>query len=212
MEDSVRASVSGGSRLGIMGGTFDPIHYGHLVAAETARVEFKLDNVLFIPAGEPPHKIQRKITAAELRYRMVELAIKNNEKFHISAVEINRRGPSYTFDTLRQLHRVFPDQELYFITGTDAMKEILTWRKPEEIIKLAKIIGVSRPGYECSDLVEKISREYPLSSGRILLLEIPAMAISSTHIRASVASQKSIRYLVPEEVRRFIEEHSIYKL
>jgi len=211
MEVSVREAISCGKRLGIMGGTFDPIHYGHLVAAETTRIELGLDNVLFIPTGEPPHKADHKITDAELRFNMVEMAISTNKNFMVSRIEIGRNGPSYTIETIRELHSLFPEQGLYFITGTDAMKEIITWREPEEIIKLATVIGASRPGYECQDLLERILSEHPSTQGRIFQLEIPALAISSTDIRARVRNNKSIRYLLPEEVQLFIKENRLYQ-
>lgn len=211
MEVSIHESIAGGHRLGIMGGTFDPIHYGHLVAAETARTEFGLDNVLFIPTGMPPHKVNRPITDSNLRYRMVEMSIKNNSYFKVSRMEIDREGPTYTIDTLRILHSLFPDQELYFITGTDALKELLTWRESEEIIKLAKIIGASRPGYDASEFLAKIYKKYPATRNSIAQLEVPALAISSTDIRSRVRKGKSIRYLLPEEVRLLIEKNNLYK-
>lgn len=211
MEASVRESIVGGRRLGIMGGTFDPIHYGHMVAAETARIELGLDIVLFIPTGMPPHKVDNPITDSNLRFEMVEMSIRSNKNFKVSRMEIEREGPTYTIDTLRILHNLFPDQELYFITGTDALKELLTWREPEEIIHLARIVGASRPGYDSRDLLAKIYRQYPFTKDRIYQLEVPALAISSTDIRSRVQNQKSIRYLLPEEVRLFIKTNKLYQ-
>ncbi|MGI5901552.1 MAG: nicotinate-nucleotide adenylyltransferase [Desulfitobacteriia bacterium] len=211
METEQIVALKDSKRLGIMGGTFDPIHYGHLVAAETARVELGLDKVLFMPTGDPPHKSERKITDSGLRFKMVEMSIKSNENFLVSRMEIDRQGPSYTIDTLKELARIFPKQELYFITGTDALMEILSWREPEEVIKLAKIIGASRPGYEWDERLERIITQYPFTKERILQLEIPALAISSTDIRAKVAAKKSIRYLLPDEVRLFIKENKLYR-
>ncbi len=210
MEASVRKSIIGGQRLGIMGGTFDPIHYGHLVAAESARIELRLDHVLFIPTGIPPHKIDRPITDADLRFEMVEMSIRSNKYFMASRMEIEREGPTYTSDTLRILHDLFPEQELYFITGSDALRELLTWREPEEIVKLAKIVGASRPGYDSRDLLAKVNRKFPFTKGRISQLEVPALAISSTDIRVRVQNQKSIRYLLPDEVRLFIKTNNLY--
>lgn len=210
MEASVLETISGGKRLGIMGGTFDPIHYGHLVAAETARIEHKLDNVLFIPTGLPPHKINRRVTEAKQRLEMVEMSIKSNKSFKVSRIEIEREGPTYTIDTLRILKQFLPNQELFFITGTDALREILTWREPEEIAKLATIVGASRPGYDSHDLLGKIYCKYPFTKERIYLLEIPALAISSSDIRERVSKNKSIRYLLPDEVRLFIKENKLY--
>ncbi|NLO97388.1 MAG: nicotinate-nucleotide adenylyltransferase [Peptococcaceae bacterium] len=210
METSIKKTLSSAKRLGIMGGTFDPIHYGHLVAAETARVELGLDYVLFIPAGEPPHKKKLKITDAELRFKMVEISIKNNEYFKASRIEINRKGPSYTIDTLRELHRFFPKQDLFFITGTDAMMDILAWRQPEEIFKLAKVISASRPGYESQKHLAEIYSKFPISKNRLYQLEIPALAISSSYIRSRIGNNKSVRYLLPDEVIKLIEDNKLY--
>lgn len=211
MEESVYKALKGVSRLGIMGGTFDPIHYGHLVAAETARTEFGLDSVLFIPTGTPPHKVERKVTDAELRFQMVEMCVSDNSYFSISRIELEREGPSYTIDTLRTLSDLFPEQELYFITGTDALKEMFTWREPGEIIKLARIIGASRPGYDASELFSFIYARYPVTRDRVVKFEVPALAISSTDIRQRTSKGKSIRYLLPERVRLFIKENSLYQ-
>jgi nicotinate-nucleotide adenylyltransferase len=182
-----------------------------LVAAETTRVELGLDYVLFIPTGESPHKDYFRITDAQLRFQMVEISVGNNPYFEASGIEIQRKGPSYTADTLRELHAVFPDQELYFITGTDAMMDIPKWHETEEIFKLASVVGVSRPGYEGSGLLQKIIETYPASKNKVFQLEIPALAISSTYIRNRVADNKSIRYLLPEQVREFIDSHNLYR-
>ncbi|NLL52309.1 MAG: nicotinate-nucleotide adenylyltransferase [Peptococcaceae bacterium] len=210
MEASIRRELSSAQRLGIMGGTFDPIHYGHLVAAETARVELGLDYVLFIPTGESPHKSNLKITDAEMRFKMVEISIKNNKYFKASRIEIKRKGPSYTVDTLREIHKLLPKQEIFFITGTDAMIDILAWREPQEIFKLARVIGASRPGYESQKHLAKIFSQYPESKDRLYQLEIPALAISSTYIRSRVGNNKSVRYLLPDEVRMYIENNRLY--
>jgi len=211
MEADVYQAIADGKRLGIMGGTFDPIHYGHLVAAETARVEFDLDNVLFIPTGKPPHKLHHKITDAYERFTMVQMSIKNNKYFKVSNMEIVREGPTYTIDTLKILHELLPNQELYFITGTDALLDLLTWREPDNIVKLAKIIGASRPGYDSRKFFAEITKRYPYIKDRIFELEVPALAISSTDIRARVRNNKSIRYLLPDEVRLYIKERNLYK-
>ena len=197
-------------RLGIMGGTFDPVHYGHLVAAEMARSEFDLGKVLFIPSGIPPHKMRRDISAAKLRYEMVEMAIRDNPEFDLSAVEIERKGPSYTVETLRLIHRSWPEHELYFITGTDALLEIFSWREAEEILTMIQFIGAARPGFDASDFLLKVQQEHPETQGRIHYLEVPALAISSTDIRARVSQGQPIRYLLPESVRLFIQQHGLY--
>lgn len=198
------------NRLGVMGGTFDPIHFGHLVAAEMAREEFKLDKVLFIPAGNPPHKQRKDISAGELRYKMVQKAVQDNPAFDISALEIEREGPSYTVETLRILRRTWPEHELYFITGTDALLEIFSWREYEEILTLIQFIGAARPGFDAGEFFLKVQQEHPEIQGRIHHLEVPALAISSTDIRSRVRNGQPIRYLLPEPVRIFIEQHRLY--
>lgn len=197
-------------RLGVMGGTFDPIHYGHLVAAEMARSEFQLSNVLFIPSGKPPHKSRTDITTGELRYAMVERAIADNPEFTCSAMEIERQGPSYTIETLRILDKTWPEHELYFITGTDALREIFSWREAEEILSLTHFIGAARPGFEARDFLAKVQKEHPEILDRIHYLEVPALAISSTDIRLRVRQGKPVRYLLPEAVRLFIEQTNLY--
>jgi nicotinate-nucleotide adenylyltransferase len=199
------------NRLGIMGGTFDPIHYGHLVAAEMARSEFNLNKVLFIPTGTPPHKNRGDISAADLRYEMVERAIKDNPAFICSDIEIRRQGPSYTVDTMRVLNGAWPEYELYFITGTDALREIFSWHKAEEILNLIQFIGASRPGFDASDFLQHVQEEHPEIQGKIHHLEVPALAISSTDIRHRVKQGQPIRYLLPESVRLFIEKSNLYR-
>ncbi|MGI6119816.1 MAG: nicotinate-nucleotide adenylyltransferase [Desulfosporosinus sp.] len=196
--------------LGIMGGTFDPIHYGHLVAAEMARVKFNLSKVLFIPSGRPPHKNRSDISAAKLRFEMVKHAINDNPAFEISALELERKGPSYTVDTLRVLRHTYPEHKLYFITGTDALREIFSWREPEEILKMTELIGVARPGFAAGDFLLQVQQEHPEIQGRIHYLEVPALAISSTDIRARVKQGQPVRYLLPEPVRLFMQQHGLY--
>ncbi len=182
-----------------MGGTFDPIHHGHLVAAEEARYAFSLDRLLFIPAGHPWQK-GRHVAPAEERYEMTQLAIADNPAFEVSRIEIDRAGPTYTVDTLRALRAEKPDAELVFITGADAIREILTWKDPDEALALATFVAVTRPGYELERL----------PSQKIEVLEIPALAISSTDIRARVAAGRPIRYLVPDPVAAHIKVHDLY--
>ena len=210
MTNLKRVALPEKPRLGIMGGTFDPIHYGHLVAAEMARGEFNLSKVLFIPSGTPPHKIRRDVSAANLRYEMVELAIKDNSEFDLSALEMERKGPSYTVETLRILRRAWPEYELYFITGTDALLEIFSWREAEEILTMIQFIGAARPGFDARDFLLKVQQEHPETQGRIHYLEVPALAISSTDIRARVRHGQPIRYLLPELVRLFLQKHGLY--
>ncbi|KLU66045.1 nicotinate-nucleotide adenylyltransferase [Desulfosporosinus acididurans] len=198
-------------KIGIMGGTFDPIHYGHLVAAEMARSEFNLSKVLFIPTGIPPHKDRLDISVGKSRLEMVERAIKDNPAFECSAMEIERQGPSYTVETLRLLSKIWPEHELYFITGTDALREIFSWREAEEILTMIQFIGAARPGFDAKDFLQCVRHDHPEIVDKIHYLEVPALAISSTDIRMRVKQQKPIRYLLPEAVRLFIEQKNLYR-
>ncbi len=190
------------TKLGVMGGTFDPIHHGHLVAAEEVRNELALERVLFLPAGQPWQKSGDQVTSGIHRLAMTELATADNPSFEVSTIELDREGPTYTIDTLSSLRELHPDDSFFFITGADAMAQILTWKDPDVALELATFVAVTRPGHEAGDL-----REF---GDKIVVLEIPALAISSTDIRARLASGRSIRYLVPEQVRRYIDEHHLY--
>lgn len=193
-----------------MGGTFNPIHYGHLVAAEAARDSFHLDQVIFIPSGQPPHKSGTMVADPEHRYLMTFLAIVPNEHFEISRVEIDRRGPSYTSDTLEYFHRLDSNVAWYFITGADAILDIVTWRNPARIFENAELIAASRPGYSLSKieaLGPTLGNEY---MGRIHPLEVPALAISSSQIRTRLRDGLSIKYLVPETVENYIAKNHVY--
>lgn len=185
-----------------MGGTFDPIHHGHLVAAEEVRSALELSRVLFIPAGRPWQKERDDVTAGDRRLTMTRLATEDNPFFAVSTIDLDREGPTYTIDTLRSAHDEYPDDELFFITGADAISQILTWKDPDEILELARFVAVTRPGHDLGDLRER--------GERIVILEIPALAISSTDIRMRVASGRPIRYLVPDQVRRYIDEQGLY--
>ena len=166
-------------RVGVMGGTFDPIHLGHLVAASEVAHEFHLDRVVFVPTGQPWQKSDRRVSDPEDRYLMTVIATAADPRFSVSRVDVDRDGPTYTVDTLRDLRRDWPaDTEVYFITGADALREILTWRDPEEVLRLAHLVGVTRPGHEL---------ENPgLATGQVTLLEVPALAISSSDVRAQI--------------------------
>lgn len=188
-------------RLGVMGGTFDPIHYGHLVAASQAASAFKLDKVLFVPTGEPWQK--QTITDAEHRLAMTKLAIAGNSLFEISTVDVRRAGPTFTIDTLRDIHESNPEADVFFITGADSIAQIDSWKDSSQIWPLAHFVGVTRPGH---------SLEVPKSAaGEVSLLEIPALAISSTDIRARVESGKPIDYLLPNSVIDYIHANHIYQ-
>jgi len=195
-------------KIGIMGGTFDPIHYGHLITAEAARDEFKLDYVLFIPAGVPPHKNPAEVTNAEHRYQMTVFATLTNPHFEVSRVDIDRGKVTYTIDTLRDLRNVYGSEvELYFITGADAVAEIMSWKNAEELLKLSSFIAATRPGYQLRPQLQQWFSEH---ESQLHLLQVPAMAISSTDIRRRVREHKSIRYLVPETVEYYIRKNSLY--
>lgn len=196
-------------RLGIMGGTFDPVHVGHLAVAEQACDEFELDGVVFIPAGVPVFKKGKPVTPARDRLRMCELACAGNPRFDVSPIEIDRGGDTYTVDTLRQLHDFFPPNvELYFITGADAVLSIMSWHESADIPRLAKLIAVSRPGYTITDECKRVLRDH--ADFDVRFFEATALSVSSSLLRTMVARGRSIRYLVPNEVRDYIEERGLY--
>lgn len=199
-------SLNGASRIGIMGGTFDPIHHGHLVAASEVADRFELDEVIFVPTGNPWQKADRKITAAEDRYLMSVVATASNPRFSVSRVDIDRGGPTYTTDTLRDLREQFPDAQLFFITGADALSSIMSWRDWEDMFAIAEFVGVTRPGYELTEEMfpEEIQR-------RVHLIEIPAMAISSTDCRERARSGRPVWYLVPDGVVQYIAKNRLYQ-
>lgn len=185
-----------------MGGTFDPIHHGHLVAASEVAAEFGLDEVIFVPTGEPWQKSHSSVSLAEHRYLLTVIATASNPRFSVSRVDIDRAGPTYTIDTLRDMRRNFPDAELFFITGADAMAQIMSWKNVEELWELAHFVSVSRPGYTSQDFGR---------TRQISLMEIPAMAISSTDLRARARNGKPVWYLVPDGVVQYISKHRLYR-
>jgi nicotinate-nucleotide adenylyltransferase len=188
-----------------MGGTFDPIHHGHLVAASEVQSWFDLDEVVFVPTGDPWQKSDRVVTAAEHRYLMTVIATASNPRFTVSRVDIDRHGPTYTIDTLRDLTEQLPDAELYFITGADALADIFTWRNAEELFGLAQFVGVTRPGYAMD--AESLGR---VPADRVTMVEIPAMAISSTDCRDRTRRGEPVWYLVPDGVVQYIAKHHLY--
>ncbi len=196
-----------GTRLGVMGGTFDPIHYGHLVTAEEALVQFDLDSVLFVPTGLPWMKEHEVVSPAEDRYLMTVIATASNPKFRVSRMEVDRDGPTYTVDTLRGLKEEYGAQtDLFFVTGADAIVEILAWKNHEELFDLAHFIAATRPGYDIAEI-----EAHAPARPEIKVMNIPALAISSTDIRARVAAGRPIRYLVPEGVKSYVEKAGIYR-
>jgi nicotinate-nucleotide adenylyltransferase len=191
-----------------MGGTFDPIHHGHLLTAEEARWQFELDEVVFVPTGRPWMKQDREVSPAEDRYLMVVIATSSNPRFSVSRLEIEREGPTYTVETLRSLGEEYADAvDLFFITGADAMLEIFQWKDPEETLSLAHFIAATRPGYDLSTLERGELIEHP----NITVMTIPALAISSSDIRDRVRKGRPIRYLVPEGVQTYIEKAGLYR-
>ncbi|MQA14234.1 MAG: nicotinate-nucleotide adenylyltransferase [Pseudonocardiaceae bacterium] len=193
----------GHRRSGVMGGTFDPIHHGHLVAASEVQARFGLDEVVFVPTGMPWQKGAREVSAAEDRYLMTVVATASNPRFSVSRVDIDRDGPTYTVDTLSDLHTQLPDHELFFITGADALEQILSWKRVDELFALAHLVGVTRPGFHLDD-------EH-LPDGAVSLVEVPAMAISSTACRQRVAEGMPVWYLVPDGVVQYISKRGLYR-
>jgi nicotinate-nucleotide adenylyltransferase len=197
----MRPSEQPRRRVGVMGGTFDPIHHGHLVAASEVAQSFDLDEVVFVPTGQPWQK--GNVTEAEHRYLMTVIATASNPRFTVSRVDVDRDGPTYTIDTLRELQAARPDSDLFFITGADAIAQILSWRDVEELWKLAHFVAVSRPGHQLEVT--------GLPNGDVSLLEVPALAISSTDCRDRVSRGFPVWYLVPDGVVQYISKHHLYR-
>jgi nicotinate-nucleotide adenylyltransferase len=191
-------------RVGVMGGTFDPIHHGHLVAASEVAATFHLEQVVFVPTGRPWQKADRTVSSAEDRYLMTVIATASDPRFSVSRVDVDRDGPTYTIDTLRDLRAAHPDvDEFAFITGADALAQLLSWRDVDELFELAHFVGVTRPGHTLADP--------GVPPGEVSLVEIPALAISSTDVRGRVAAGRPIDYLVPEGVARYIAKRGLYR-
>lgn len=231
---SARGNVHERQRIGIMGGTFDPIHNGHLVAASEVSWVYDLDEVIFVPTGRPVFKLDKKVTNAEDRYLMTVIATAANPKFTVSRVDIDRPGVTYTIDTLRDIRVQHPDAELFFITGADAVAEIMQWKDAREMWKLARFVAVTRPGYSrpgkladfnspliprepctsdngvvvhCDDMVHCDTSHLPVD-----ILEIPALSISSTDVRRRVEHGEPVWYLVPDGVVQYIAKHGLYRV
>jgi nicotinate-nucleotide adenylyltransferase len=190
-------------RIGVMGGTFDPVHHGHLVAASEVASRFMLDEVVFVPTGEPWQKTDRDVSPAEDRYLMTVVATASNPRFTVSRADIDRKGPTYTIDTLTEMRDAYPDAQLFFITGADALDQILSWHQAAELFEYAHFVGVTRPGY-------RLNGEH-LPRGSVTLVEVPAMAISSTDCRARVAGGEPVWYLVPDGVVQYISKSGLYR-
>ena len=195
-------------RLGIYGGTFDPIHYGHLLLAERCREELQLDEVWFIPAGSPPHKQGRVSTPAKARMAMVEFAVSGFPEFRVSRIELERVGPSYTVQTLEQVRASAPSREVFLLMGADSIAELVTWKDPARILELAQVVAVNRAG-EKPDLSSL--NELMQQTGRtVRTIEMPAMGISASEIRTRVALKQSIRFLTPRPVEMYIRQNNLY--
>ncbi|WP_103942991.1 nicotinate-nucleotide adenylyltransferase [Thermomonospora echinospora] len=199
------SSTAGGPRrLGVMGGTFDPIHHGHLVAASEVAHLFELDEVIFVPTGRPWQKSESTVTSAEDRYLMTVIATASNPRFSVSRIDIDRPGPTYTIDTLREMRKIYgPEVELFFITGADALAKMLTWRNAADMFTLAHFVGCTRPGHRLTDP--------GLPKGGVSLVEVPALAISSTECRDRVRAGEPIWYLVPDGIVQYINKRHLYR-
>lgn len=199
-------------KIGISGGTFDPIHNGHLIIAETIREEFELDEVVFVPVGLTPHKNVSRVTDAEHRYNMTRIAIDTNPHFKVSRIEIDRKGFTYTVDTLSRLKQIYGENvRIFFIIGADVVHDLLTWRQYEKVFTMCEFIAALRPGFDRSDFssaVENLRNNY---GAVIHTAEVPLVDISSTVIRNKVRNNKSIKYLVPEKVEQYILKHGLYR-
>jgi nicotinate-nucleotide adenylyltransferase len=191
-------------RIGILGGTFDPIHLGHLVMAEQVREKLRLNQVIFIPSAHPPHKTERKLSPTRDRFQMTRLGVDGNSKFLVSDLELKRRGLSYTIDTLKQLKKLYPGQEIYFLTGSDVLDEIQTWREPEQIYVQAKVVIAIRPGFDRFDPENRFAK-------KSIIVPIIGIDVSSSQIRAKVRKGESIRYLVPIKVEEYINRKKLYR-
>jgi nicotinate-nucleotide adenylyltransferase len=197
-------------RLGIYGGTFDPVHYGHLVLAETCREQLKLDEVRFVPAATPPHKANHKISDGHARADMLGLAVSGYPEFVVDRRELKRKGPSYTVDTLAEFKAEFPEAALYFLAGADSLRDLLTWREPERITQLATLVTCNRHGLPALDRDQIATWIGPELAGRIETVQIPGTDISASELRDRVHSGRSVRFLTPRAVEAFIIEHKLY--
>lgn len=197
-------------RIGVLGGTFDPIHIGHLIGAEEAYARLELSRVVFVPAGEPPHKLEQRKTDPECRVKMVELAISDNEHLGVSRVDIDRPGPCYTVDTIQLLQQEWgPQARIFFLMGADSLSELPTWYHPERLLSLCQVVAMRRPGHPVD--LDELDRRLPGAARLVQLLDIPLVGISSTAIRSRVRQGLPIRYLVPASVERYIDDHRLYR-
>ncbi|MGB8453859.1 MAG: nicotinate-nucleotide adenylyltransferase [Anaerocolumna sp.] len=199
------------SKIGIMGGTFNPIHFAHLILAESAYEELNLDKVFFMPSKNPPHKLNESILSDEHRVRMIQLAIKDNPHFDLSCMELERDGITYTADTLEELNKNYPHDEFYFIMGADSLFQIEDWWKTEQIFQLTHIVAALRDHATRQEIINRINHLTDLFEARIHLLSTPNMDISSKMLRQNIKNGKTIRYYVPDLVIHYIKEHDLYR-
>ncbi|TDT61215.1 nicotinate-nucleotide adenylyltransferase [Fonticella tunisiensis] len=197
-------------KIGIMGGTFNPIHIGHLIAAQEVLEKMNFDKILFMPVGDPPHKTGSDVISAEHRFEMVKLAIENNEKFEVSDIEVKRRGKTYTYDTLLELGNLNTNTSFYFIVGYDTLRDMDSWKRIDDVFKLSSFVVVNR-GNDYTDMKKEIDKKVKKYSANIYLVDIPDIEISSTEIRKKVSENKSIRYMVPDKVLEYILNKGLYR-
>lgn len=197
-------------RKGVLGGTFDPFHNGHINIAYESLYRLKLDEIIFMPAGSPPHKSDKIITSPEIRYDMIKQSIAGEEKFKISRYEIDKKGYSYTYKTLEYINRVEKDTELFFITGVDCLMYIDEWKNPEKIFEFSRFVVLNRPGYDKVDIMKKKSEVEKKYKHNVIFIDIPLLDVSSTEIRKKVSKHEEIKYLVPKEVYDIIKNNKLY--
>ena len=197
-------------RIALVGGAFDPVHFGHLAAAQTVYESFDVDRVVLMPLGDAPHKSLSSTPAAE-RYEMVREAVRDNPALAVSDMEIRRGGKTYTVDTLRQIKDINPDMDIYFVMGADEFKAIDTWREPESLFSLCRVIAVSRPGYDTASLIKKTAEVKERYVGEASFLEVPSLDISSSDLRKRIRDGRSVKYLIPKEAEEYIIRHDLYK-
>ena len=200
------------NKVGIMGGTFDPIHYGHLVIANEVLFKFNLQKIIFVPTGNPPHKRSAALADSYNRYMMTQFATMTNQDFDVSNIEVEKETISYTVDTIKVLKKHYKNTKLYFITGTDAVLDLPNWKEPEEILKLCTFISVNRPGYVTDTLDDKLDKLMEKYKGEILSIRAPQLKISSTDIRNRIKEGRPTKYLLPENVEQYILKKGLYKI
>ena len=198
-------------RIGIFGGTFDPVHYGHLLLAETCREQLKLDEVRFVPAATPPHKLHDQISDGHVRADMLSLAVSGYREFVVDRRELKRKGPSYTVDTLAEFAAEFPGAELYFLAGADSLRDFLSWREPDRILELATLVACNRPGLPKLHAEQVAKWVGPEIADHVLTLQMPGTDISGSEIRERVREGRSLRFLMPRDVEVFVIEHGLYR-